>query len=290
MNITILVKGKSTRFSKRLSLGKLVSSVVLLSVVLLVSSRSTESVYENQIRLNVVKTGLQEQLSQVNNLQTNTGEKLNEMVSQLASMQSKLEYLDSVSANIAEENGLTKENFVLPDDLKLNHAEQSDVSNAIDVVSQNIEYKIKQLEALESILIGLNIEYESKLAGRPLEKGWLSSHYGMRKDPFTGRATMHKGVDFAGKEGTKIIATAAGIVTWSSKRAGYGLLVEVDHGNGYKTRYGHNKSLSVAVGDVVTQGQELALLGNTGRSTGAHVHYEVLKNDRQIDPLPFVYK
>jgi len=179
-------------------------------------------------------------------LQTNTGEKLNEMVSQLASMQSKLEYLDSVSANIAEENGLTKENFVLPDDLKLNHAEQSDVSNAIDVVSQNIEYKIKQLEALES--------------------------------------------DFAGKEGTKIIATAAGIVTWSSKRAGYGLLVEVDHGNGYKTRYGHNKSLSVAVGDVVTQGQELALLGNTGRSTGAHVHYEVLKNDRQIDPLPFVYK
>jgi len=128
------------------------------------------------------------------------------------------------------------------------------------------------------------------LAGRPVSKGWLSSYYGIRKDPFNGRPAMHKGVDFAGKTGSGVIATGAGIVTWSGVRSGYGNLVEIDHGNGLRTRYGHAASLNVEVGDVVTKGQVVALMGSTGRSTGAHVHYEVLKNGQQIDPLPFVYR
>jgi murein DD-endopeptidase MepM/ murein hydrolase activator NlpD len=157
-------------------------------------------------------------------------------------------------------------------------------------MSKTLEFKIEQLNALESILMGLNIERESELSGRPVSKGWLSSYYGVRKDPFNGKPTMHKGIDFAGKAGDQVVATAAGVVTWSGERYGYGNLVEIDHGNGIRTRYGHNKELNVAVGDIVTKGQSVALLGNTGRSTGAHVHYEVLKNGEQVDPLPYIYR
>jgi murein DD-endopeptidase MepM/ murein hydrolase activator NlpD len=112
----------------------------------------------------------------------------------------------------------------------------------------------------------------------------------MRADPFTGEPTMHKGLDFAGKAGENVVATAAGIVTWAGDRYGYGQLVEIDHGDGFVTRYGHNDTLTVSIGDVVTKGEPIAKMGNTGRSTGVHVHYEVIRNGKQVDPLPFVYK
>jgi murein DD-endopeptidase MepM/ murein hydrolase activator NlpD len=290
MNVTILVKGKNTRFAKRLSLKRVVSGFVLLSLVMLVSSRSTESVYENQIRLNMVKTGLQEQVALVEQLHENTDTQVLSIVQQLGSMQAQLTQLDSLTASLAQKSGLTPENFALPEELQAPLRSEHTLNENVEKMAQALEYKIQQLDALESILIGLNIEQESKLAGRPVEKGWLSSYYGIRKDPFNGRPTMHKGVDFAGKAGTGVIATGAGIVTWSGNRSGYGYLVEIDHGNGLRTRYGHNASLNVEVGDVVTKGQVIALMGNTGRSTGAHVHYEVLKNGKQIDPLPFVYR
>ena len=124
---------------------------------------------------------------------------------------------------------------------------------------------------LESLAFGHHIENNRYLSGRPISKGWLSSYYGMRKDPFSGRPAMHKGVDFAGKEDAEIIATGSGVVTWSGKRYGYGQLIEIDHGEGLKTRYGHNKNLLVAVGDVIDKGQVIARMGSTGRSTGPHV-------------------
>ncbi|MFC4700281.1 M23 family metallopeptidase [Glaciecola siphonariae] len=294
MNITILVKGKSTRYSKRLSLRRLVSGFVLLSLIMLVSSRNTESVYENQIRLSVVKTGLEEQLQRVNALENDTQQKLDVLVANLGSMRAQIEYLDSISANLANKHGLAVEDFTLSPEILGDAPEdkpsERQLSDSIEQVSDALSFKIKQLEALESILIGLNIEQEAKLTGRPVSKGWLSSHYGIRKDPFNGRPTMHKGVDFAGKSGSGVIATGAGIVTWSGERSGYGNLIEIDHGNGLRTRYGHNDVLKVEVGDVVTKGQTVALLGSTGRSTGAHVHYEVLKNGKQVDPMPYIYR
>ena len=289
MNITILIKGKSTRYAKRLSLRRLISGFVLASLILLISSRSTESVYENQIRLNSVKTGLQEQAALVDSLKVNTDEKLGVLVSQLSAMRAQVEHLDSISASLAEQHGLTTEDFTLSESLLATEQPNESISQSIEKLSEALAFKIKQIDALESILIGLNIEQESKLAGRPVSKGWLSSYYGMRKDPFNGKPTMHKGVDFAGKAGTGVIATGAGVVTWSGKRSGYGNLIEIDHGNGLRTRYGHNDKLKVQVGDVVTKGQVVASLGSTGRSTGVHVHYEVLKNGRQVDPLPYIY-
>jgi murein DD-endopeptidase MepM/ murein hydrolase activator NlpD len=101
---------------------------------------------------------------------------------------------------------------------------------------------------------------------------------------------MHKGVDFAGAEGAQVMATGSGVVSWAGERYGYGNLIEVDHGTGFKTRYGHNKALLVKVGDVVSKGQVIATMGNTGRSTGPHVHYEILKGNVQINPIKYVQR
>lgn len=164
------------------------------------------------------------------------------------------------------------------------------IVNEVNLLNSKIEYEEKQLTILESLMFGHHIESLSYLSGKPIKKGWLSSYFGTRKDPFTGKAAIHKGVDFAGKDNAEIIATAAGVVSWSSKRSGYGNLIEIDHGKGIKTRYGHNKILLVSAGDVVTKGQVIARMGSTGRSTGPHVHYEILRNNKQIDPIKYIYR
>ena len=160
----------------------------------------------------------------------------------------------------------------------------------IEHFENKINYEEKQLQMLESLTFGHHIQNNAYLSGRPITKGWLSSYYGVRKDPFNGKPTLHKGVDFAGKENTAIIATAGGVVTWAGKRYGYGQLIEINHGDGLATRYGHNKNVLVSVGEVVNKGQEIARMGSTGRSTGPHVHYEILRNNKQIDPIKFVYR
>jgi murein DD-endopeptidase MepM/ murein hydrolase activator NlpD len=290
MSFTILYKGKNRRFVKRISARKLLSVSVIASIVFLVSSRSTESVYENHVRVNVVKTGLEQQAKLVDQLKTNTLEQVGSIVNQVAIMQNRINKMELLTATMAENAGLSKEDFTLSEEMQTLDASESSLTNQINKMAETLDFKIQQLTALESLMMGLNIERQSELAGRPIGKGWLSSYYGVRKDPFTGRPAMHKGIDFAGKEGEDVIATGAGVVTWSGSRYGYGNLVEIDHGNGLRTRYGHNATLTVAVGDVVTKGQGIALVGNTGRSTGAHVHYEVLKNGQQVDPLPFIYR
>lgn len=148
----------------------------------------------------------------------------------------------------------------------------------------------KQLELLNRLLENRQIEDERFLAGRPVRWGWLSSHYGYRTDPFSGKRTWHDGVDLAGKEGSDIIAVAAGVVTWAGDRYGYGKMVELDHGNGHLTRYAHAREVKVTVGDVVQKGQVLALMGSTGRSTGPHVHFEVLKDGRSQNPEKYIQR
>jgi murein DD-endopeptidase MepM/ murein hydrolase activator NlpD len=115
----------------------------------------------------------------------------------------------------------------------------------------------------------------------------MSSSYGARSDPFEGHVAQHRGIDFAGAAGSEVLAVAEGVVTRVEKVAGYGNLVEITHGQ-YVTRYAHNQSALVAEGDRVSRGQPVALMGSTGRSTGPHVHFEVLQNGRHVNPLKFI--
>jgi len=123
---------------------------------------------------------------------------------------------------------------------------------------------------------------------RPVVGGWVSSQYGQRIDPFTGDPAVHRGLDFAGPVNSVILAVAPGVVTWSGPLRGYGNLIEIDHGNGWVTRYGHNSSNYVSLGDYVKPGQTIALMGATGRATGTHLHFEVLYQGRHMNPARFV--
>lgn len=157
-------------------------------------------------------------------------------------------------------------------------------------MAERIDNREQQLEILETLLANRKIEDAIFLTGRPINKGWMSSRFGRRVDPFSGRISTHEGIDFAGKLGSEIIAVGSGVVTWSSDRYGYGQMVEINHGSGFITRYAHNLENKVDVGDVVKKGQVIALMGTSGRSTGPHVHFEVYKHGRPVDPATYIHR
>jgi murein DD-endopeptidase MepM/ murein hydrolase activator NlpD len=164
----------------------------------------------------------------------------------------------------------------------------SGVVGALDVLDEQLADRNRQLTVLEDLLLNRKLRDEVRPEGRPVTSGYVSSQFGSRTDPFTGRRAFHKGVDFAGREGAEVVAVASGVVIWSGERYGYGQLVEINHGNGYVTRYAHNVDNLVAVGDTVRRGQVIARMGDTGRATGPNLHFEVLLNDRPVDPLTYV--
>jgi murein DD-endopeptidase MepM/ murein hydrolase activator NlpD len=164
--------------------------------------------------------------------------------------------------------------------------EFTDLSTMLMSLQSQIDLSGSQLSALENVILSRQLGQEIHPEGRPVSAGYISSGFGQRVDPFTGAGEFHEGIDFAAPEGTRI--RAAGIVTWAGPRGGYGNMVQIDHGNGYATRYGHAYKVLVHVGEMVKRGDVLALVGDTGRSTGPHVHFEVLKNGHEVNPARFV--
>ncbi|MBZ0072656.1 MAG: M23 family metallopeptidase [Thiohalobacteraceae bacterium] len=215
----------------------------------------------------------------------------------LAQMQAQVMRLDGIGQRLVETAKLDKGEFNFdqppaqggPVEAGVAAAyEPPDFMRELDALSAQLDDREQQLVILEDVLLGRALNEQGYPAGRPVASGWLSSYFGKRTDPFTGRPAMHAGVDFAGKLGSDILAVAAGVVTWSGKRSGYGELIEINHGNGYVTRYGHNQKNLVKAGETVKQGQKIALMGSSGRSTGPHVHYEVLRDGRRIDPARYL--
>lgn len=162
------------------------------------------------------------------------------------------------------------------------------VVDTLDRLALQLSDRSRQLGVLENLLLNRKLADEVHPEGRPVSSGYISSRFGWRSDPFTGRRAFHEGIDFAGREGNDVVAVASGVVTWSGDRSGYGRLVEVNHGNGYATRYGHNSELLVNVGDTVKRGDVIAHMGKTGRATGPNLHFEVLHDGRQVDPLTVI--
>lgn len=158
----------------------------------------------------------------------------------------------------------------------------------LDALDQIFEERESQLRLLDRMMISRQVQEEVTPEGRPVNQGWISSGYGTRNDPFTGRRVHHRGLDFAGRPGSDVVAVAGGIVTWAGNRNVFGKMVEIDHGNGFVTRYAHNNALKVQEGDTVRKGQVIALMGQTGRATGPHVHFEVLENGRHVNPSRFI--
>ena len=288
MRLTINITGKTLRYRRTFSVRTLVSLTVLSSLFMLVSSRSTDSVNEDLARIALAQQANEADNAELAELKAGTQAQLQVLITQLAQLNAQLSGLDSRGKQIAEQLGMKAQDLdVFISDTDSQPMDNEPLLEQMQAVQVSLDDKARQIAMLESLVSGHHIHQQSQLSGRPIESGWLSSYYGMRADPFTGTPAMHKGLDFAGAAGDEVVATAAGIVTWAGDRHGYGNLVEIEHKDGYITRYGHNQSIEVAIGDVVTKGQAIALMGNTGRSTGAHVHYEVIRNGQPVDPLPF---
>ncbi len=168
------------------------------------------------------------------------------------------------------------------------HSSVTDIGQSINRLSRVLNSQFARLDALQLLLLDRSLEKERTPTGWPVSSGWISSGFGERNDPFSGKRVQHEGLDFAGIKGSEVLGVASGVVTWSGLRQGYGRLLEIDHGNGYITRYAHNDELLVKAGDGVIAGQVIARMGETGRASSPHVHFEVLFRGEAINPYQFV--
>lgn len=302
MSLTVLYRGQNVRFSLKLTKPRWLAIVISFAVIsgLIMHQVLKPDLVPEHLKPEHLKMVQQPQGSVIASEQDASIEQITALTVKLADLQSHILRLNAISDRLAEEANIPKKEFNMAEMPSAGGPGQQEASVSLISVEKltqevvNLEnsvvHKENKLKMLESLALGHHIQNTSYLSGRPIGKGWLSSYYGIRKDPFNGKPAMHKGIDFAGKEGGDVIATGAGVITWSAERYGYGNLIEIDHGNGFKTRYGHNKTLLVNVGDVVTKGQVIAKMGSTGRSTGPHVHYEILRGGKQIDPIKYVYR
>ncbi|MDR0780731.1 MAG: M23 family metallopeptidase [Pseudomonadales bacterium] len=215
----------------------------------------------------------------------------------LANLQARLIRLDALGERLTKAAGLDDGEFNFRDEPSVGGPEVDtgeteqipDLISELDRLSALLDNRQQQLDLLDGILVQRQHHEEFAVEGRPVKVGYVSSGFGRRLDPFTGQVARHEGVDFAtGTAGVNIFAVAAGIVTFAGESSGYGKVVKIDHGDGLETLYGHDQTLLVQEGDVVKKGQVIALSGSTGRTTGPHVHFEVHKNGRVVDPASYI--
>jgi len=305
MSITVIYSREEKDHTFSLTKNRFLLIPLLFIILFVASTWFTQSYYKNQLAQFKITALNNHDISKDKYLQlikTQSDEKLIVLSSKLGQLEAKISRLNMLGERLVEKSKLPKEEFnfdafspmmkektVITDGSNL---QSSLLLHAIENIDLRLINKEKQLSRLEIAFNNRHLLKESYISGKPVQnKGtWISSLYGTRKDPFTGKLTRHKGVDIAGTAGMALIATAAGVVTESGTKGGYGLMVELNHGNGLVTRYAHAIALTVELGQIVSKGQQVAVMGSSGRSTGPHIHYEVLKNGRQVDPDYYIHR
>jgi murein DD-endopeptidase MepM/ murein hydrolase activator NlpD len=224
--------------------------------------------------------------------------KVDALATRLGSLNAQLIRLDALGRRLTDLAGLDRGEFDFdkppptggPEGPEAagGSAQVPELTVVLDTLQSQVEDRERQLIVLESLLASRQLGQRMLPGGLPLIGGWISSHFGYRNDPFTGRGAFHAGVDFAGTPGSKVIAVGPGVVSFSGYKSGYGNVVEVTHPTGYVTRYGHNSRNLVRVGQDVERNQAIAIIGSTGRSTGTHVHFEVERDGNVLNPMRYL--
>jgi len=243
-------------------------------------------------------TELEQARANIATIRQENEDKLDAMAIRIAQMNARMIRLDALGRRLTDMADLEDGEFDFDTPPAMGGPEEPlasgsnvavpDVVEAMQSLDMQLENREAQLGVLESVIANQILKDRVYPQGRPVSSGWISSYFGKRTDPFTGKLANHTGIDFAGRSGANVVAVADGVVTWSAKRFGYGLMVEINHGNGYSTRYAHNSENLVAVGDEVKKGQTVALMGDTGRATGPNLHFEVLQDGRRVNPVNFI--
>jgi len=244
-----------------------------------------------------LEADLAEQQQQVFATREEAEQRLQAMTLRIAQMQAKLSRLEALGELLTTKADLDDGEFDFssapalggPEDGSYSRvSSESETLSMLDELGFKLEDRALQLDMMAELIQDRHITRQNSPSGLPAASGWISSRFGMRADPFNGQQAWHNGVDIAGKLGTDVLSVAAGVVTFADERYGYGKLVEITHENGYVTRYGHNADIHVELGEIVKKGQALSAMGSTGRSTGPHIHFEVYKNGRPVDPASYI--
>lgn len=224
--------------------------------------------------------------------------KVDALAARLGTLNAHLIRLDALGRRVTDLAGLDRGEFDFDqappaggpesEEFATGSAQIPDLTVALDALEEQLEDRQRQLTVLESLMSTRSLGERILPGGWPIIGGWISSHFGYRSDPFTGRGAFHAGVDFAGPTGSRVIATGPGVVSFSGYKNGYGNVVEITHPTGYLTRYGHNARNLVREGQTVQKGDPIAIIGSTGRSTGTHVHFEVERDGNTLNPMRYL--
>jgi murein DD-endopeptidase MepM/ murein hydrolase activator NlpD len=219
---------------------------------------------------------------------------LNALARRLGQMQAQVLRLNALGGRLTHMAGLDAREFNFDAEVAQGGPESMrgsgvmEVTGSLQRLAQDVIASEARLNALETLLLDRRLTDAVTPAGWPAEGGFVSSGFGHRADPFTGQIAFHEGVDIASRFGSPIRAMADGVVSFAGDKPQYGKTVEVTHGQGLATRYAHTLSLLAKVGDKVQRGDAIALVGSSGRSTGPHVHFEVLRDDKVVNPSRYL--
>ncbi len=240
---------------------------------------------------------LNAQQEQNDKMQSYLRENLNAMASKLGQMQAQLLRLDTLGERLAKTAGFKPQEFMFDQTpgrggatstLPTYNLSLGDFSRQVELLIRQMDDRTEKLSILDSLMMFDNAKKKLLPSVLPIEGGWYSSNFGWRIDPFSGMRAFHEGMDFMAEIGTPIYAAAGGVVIYSDYHPQYGNMIEIDHGNELVTRYAHASKRRVKTGDVVLSGAIIGDVGNTGRSTGAHLHFEVRQRGAPLNPARFL--
>jgi murein DD-endopeptidase MepM/ murein hydrolase activator NlpD len=224
-------------------------------------------------------------------------ESLNTMASRLGELQARLVRLDALGERLTKVAGLKPKEFMFDrppaqggadSDIPARQLSLGQLGSELDRLAMELEDRTDKLRYLETTLTEQHAKRQLIPSKTPVEGGYWSSGFGWRIDPFSGMNAFHEGLDFMAEPGSAVLAAAGGVVVFAAAHPQYGNMVEIDHGNDLVTRYAHASKIVVKVGDVVLRGSKIAEVGNTGRSTGTHLHFEVRQRGAAQNPVRFL--
>lgn len=260
--------------------------VTVLAQRLMTDEQLIKQAWQREIRTNI---------SAIADTRQDLENSLAEIASRTGKIQAHVTRLDAVASHIISLAGLSEDEFNLTETPAVGGPaspgmtpQWSRVLESLDKLTLDLVEREDQFEVLEKLLRDQELKQAIAPTGQPVEKGWVSSGFGVRIDPLSGVEEFHAGVDLSGKLHTQIRAVADGIVIWADKHGEYGNMVEISHGNGLTTRYAHNDKNLVQVGERISRDQVIATLGRTGRTTGPHLHFEVLRDGKQVNPRQYL--